>query len=656
MALPLCALVVVVLSLPLLAAQPANLTSDESLYLAEAYNIAHGDGATYPSGDAVVHRAPLFPALLAPAVKIGGPDAAYTVTKAIIVVNALLVMLLAYRIGGALAGAVAGMVASGAAYLNELGTTLYLDPLECTFMLLGLLALHQATAGQPVRWCASAGAMMGLAFLAKEAAIQWLPLGVVAWLAMPALRSRVGAAGAASFTAAFAAVVAPWWAWVWLQDASIYLLGGDGLRLDLIGGAIGIGGLALVVLALSQLRVAGVVPIDRAAAACAVFITVAWGALVLYGLEAHAGWKADPEYVHSVPDYLLTVAPQAQPYFALALAWPWLLWRALRGDDSARLLVAAAALFMAFAIHAANRALQLRDVLPLVYISYVSLGLMVAWGVRAISRDLPHRAVEPLLVGALAALAGILVVQQAIAFRADNEAAASVGVASNSWDSEFVRNNAAWMTESLPEGSRILSSRLYFSSLHVNTGGRFRIHQLPTVRVEIDPSQDGLLVPASNLFRWGENVVHPYRSGDDWIYLREYPGKRYWIALSQQELMEYVGTHEIDYVALSGDDMTFSSLAYASYFTMHPAFELIYHERYSHEDQSFVYRVDRSQLGAIDYPLTTSASSFEALQRQTGLAPAALASKLGVPVRVSDAETGLTPREELAATSEDLSP
>jgi hypothetical protein len=183
----------------------------------------------------------------------------------------------------------------------------------------------------------------------------------------------------------------------------------------------------------------------------------------------------------------------------------------------------------------------------------------------------------------------------------------------------------------------------------VNSGGRFYIHQMPTVRVDIDPERDGMLVPASNLFRWGESDVRPYRRGDDWLYLRQYPGKGYWIGMSQQELMEYIGSREIDYVTLTGDDGTFSSLAYASYFSAHPAFTLMYHERESHTDQFFVYGVDRTKLGTIDYAMTTSPGSYEALQRITGLTRAALEWKLGVPVRVTDVETGLTPREELEA-------
>ena len=47
------ALAILVLALPMLRAEPAPLTSDESLYLAEGYNIATGAGPTYASGEIV---------------------------------------------------------------------------------------------------------------------------------------------------------------------------------------------------------------------------------------------------------------------------------------------------------------------------------------------------------------------------------------------------------------------------------------------------------------------------------------------------------------------------------------------------------------------------------------------------------------------------
>ena len=75
--------------------------------------------------------------------------------------------------------------------------------------------------------------------------------------------------------------------------------------------------------------------------------------------------------------------------------------------------------------------------------------------------------------------------QVSAAFRDANVAASGRGVDTQSWNNEFVRSNARWMSANLPRDARVLTSRLYFSSLHVNTEGRFRLFQIPTVRVDV---------------------------------------------------------------------------------------------------------------------------------------------------------------------------
>lgn len=652
--LPLALGVIIVLLLPLFFARPAHLTSDESLYLAEAYNIAHGDGLTYPSGDPITHRAPLQPLLLAPAVALAGTDAAYDISKLVVAANALLVLLLAWRMGGAIAGAIAGVAAAASAYLNGFGATLYLDPLQCSFMLLCLLALHDAaTRPAPLRSFVLAGALLGLAFLVKESAVQWSPLGVLAWLFVPSLRSRQGARGAVAFTATFAATVAPWWVWVWLKSGELFLLGEPSLA----GGAL----VTLAAISFAALAIAVVVwpdlpPRHRGGAArlampAAGALVIVWAAFMLYGLTAYSTWPFPNDYLSTVPRYLRTVAPQAQPSFALVAAVAWLLWRARTSDAGARLLVAGALLFVPFALFIANRGLQLRDALPLVYLAYVTLGIAASAALRSLQASIDDR---PLAVGAgaLIALASVVfAVQQVVSFRSDNEAAASVGVRADSWDSAFVHESAAWMNANLPPGARVLSSRLYFSALHVQTGARFEIRQMPTVRVDVDPARDGLLTPRANLFRWGDGDLRAGRPGDRWLALEQFPGKGYWVGLSQQELMEYIGANESDYVILTGEDVAFSTLSYAAYFQAHPAFTLLYYRKHSSADQLFVFAVDRARLGTLPWSTAISPASFASLQKETGMTQAQLSAALGTPLRVTDTDAGLSDREQWAAAA-----
>jgi len=651
LALPLAMLVVVAIAIPLLSAKRANLTSDESLYLAEAYNIAYGHGITYPSGDVVTHRPPLYPLVLAPVVRLAGPDAAYRVTRLIVLANALLLTFLVWRMAGLVAGSIAGFSASASAYLSGIGTTLYLDPLECTFMLLSLAALFEASCAPKLRWFATSGVMLGLAFLVKESAIQWAPLGVLAWLAVPSLRNRTGARGAFAFTIAFGAAVSPWWLWVWATTSKIFMLGVPSVATIamLVASATGLALFAAAIATWPALQARHRPSVGRLAPFRAAALVLAWGAFMLVGLTRYATWPYPNDYLHSIPHYLSTVAPQAQPYLLLGAAWTFIAVVGVRGRQSARLLVCAALLFLPFALFAANRGLQLRDSLPLVYLSYAALGISAAAVIDIMRHHVRRPLGDAMLAAGLIAFGAAFAFEQAMTFQRQNDTAPSRDVRADSWQNPFERHIAGWLEANLPAGSRILSSRLYFSSLYVDTHGRFSIRQMPTVRVDIDPDRPGLLVPRSNLFRWGDEELRPISPGDQWLYLKQFPSKDYWVGLSQQELLEYIATHDIDYVVLTGEDAAFSSLSYADYFSGHRAFTLRYTEEHSSADQLFVFTVDRAKLTPRLHSTAIAPLNLAVLERQTDMSQAQLASALGTPLRARDQETGLSQREQNAA-------
>ncbi|HEY8172849.1 MAG TPA: glycosyltransferase family 39 protein, partial [Dehalococcoidia bacterium] len=385
LAAPVALAAILALLIPLMLAGPSNLTSDESLYLAEAYNIAHGHGATYPSGEAITHRAPLYPALLAPAIRVGGLDSAYAVTKTIIALNVVLVLLIAWRMGGAVAGSVAGVAAAGSAYLRGLGTTLYLDPAQCTAMLLALLFVQQAMKHPGWRSWIAAGAVSGIAFLVKESAMQWAPLGALVWLVLPAQRRRSGAIGALAYTVSFGLVAGSWPAYVWLKTSEAFLIG-DSPALAVavtVAGAVAVAVFAVTVHAWPRLPRSARSSAASFAMPLAVAIIFAWWAFVLYGLTAHSQWGYPNDYATNLPEYLTRVAPAAQPFLLIVLAWAWCMARACSGDERHRLIAISAILFGPFAVFIANRGLQLRDALPLVYLSYVVLGMAVADALHA---------------------------------------------------------------------------------------------------------------------------------------------------------------------------------------------------------------------------------------------------------------------------------
>ena len=289
-------------------------------------------------------------------------------------VNVFLVALIAWRIGGALAAIAGGIAAGASAFLNGFAATLYLDPLESSFVLLAIAALAEAVR-RPRAWpFAAAGAAVGLSFLTKEAAVQYAPLGIAAWLALPALRTHTGARGAVAFTVAFAAVTIPWFGWVWVQTDAIFMLGDVSassvalVALTTLGFGAFVAGVALWPSLPESRRAAA----RRLAAPAAVALVATWCALMLYMVESHDSWDYRVAYWSTIPRYLTTIAPAAQPYFLLVAAVVWMLYRALRGDDYARLLALFFVMFAPFAIVAANRSLQLRDALPMVYIAYIA--------------------------------------------------------------------------------------------------------------------------------------------------------------------------------------------------------------------------------------------------------------------------------------------
>jgi 4-amino-4-deoxy-L-arabinose transferase-like glycosyltransferase len=585
--------------------------------------------------------------MLAPAVRLGGPDAAYVMTSAIVVINAILILLLAWRLAGFVAAAVAATATVASAYLNGFGSTLYLDPAQCMFLLAALVCMCEAMRTHKLRWFALAGVSSGLAFLVKESAIQWLPLAALAWLAMPTMRTRGVAAGTAVYTGSFGLLVSAWSGWVWLQTGDLFLLG-EPTTLKL--GALAV---ALTVWATFAATVAGWsrVPermrehLPRWAPLAAGVLVLGWSAFLLYGLTAYSTWPFPNHYWRTVPNYMVTVAPQVQPFYLVTLAWVWAAVHAARGDERYRVLLVAAVLFAPFAVFMANRGLQLRDALPLVYLSYVLLGVVAAHAYHAFRGTFRDGGSLTLVIVTSMVLAGAFVAHQVREFGATNADRSSVGTRADSWNNPFALALAEWMSRNLPEGSSVMTSRLYFSSLHVNTDGRFTIRQLPTVRVDLDARREPLVEARSNLFRWGETRVRPTEVDDTWLYLKQYDGKGYWVGLAQQELLEYTATHDVQYLVITGEDIVFSTAVYIDYFLDHPAFTLLHHTAEPPLHHAFVFAVDLDRLKRVPHVTVMGPASLRAAAAQTGLTPAELEARLATPLRVSDLEYGLSAGE-----------
>src|SRR3990170_3328992 len=102
LAVALTITLLLVLCIPAFEASRPPVNSDQSLYLAEALNIAEGKGPTYPTGEPVTHRSPLYPAMLAGVFTAAGNslDTAYVLPRLTVFINVLLVAALTRALFG----------------------------------------------------------------------------------------------------------------------------------------------------------------------------------------------------------------------------------------------------------------------------------------------------------------------------------------------------------------------------------------------------------------------------------------------------------------------------------------------------------------------------------------------------------------------------
>jgi hypothetical protein len=284
-----------------------------------------------------------------------------------------------------------------------------------------------------------------------------------------------------------------------------------------------------------------------------------------------------------------------------------------------------------------------------VYLSYVALGLGAGWAWEQARDRISERSIIALAAASACGLAAVYATHGYLTFQNATEREAGARNEAGSWDSPYTRAVADWMRETIPPGAHVITSRLYFSSLHVETEAQYRIHQLPTVRVDIDPERVPMVEARANLFRWGESDLRPTAAGDTWLHVQQFSGKSYWVGLSQQELFEYIQARRIEYVILTGEDSAFSSNAYAWLLTSHPAFSLLGTIEGTGGDLMFGYTVDRSKLDLVDHPTSISPADFEQLVSSTSLSGDELARRLGTKLRVTDVTGGLSDREREAA-------
>ena len=625
----------IALAIPLLTAEPAALTSDESLYVSEGLNLAEGNGFTYSNGEAVTHRGPIFPALLAADFAIGGfsIENALVVPKLFALGSAMLLLALGWRFFGREAGLLAAVLALASSLLTATGSSLFLDGTQSFFLLLALLLLHPALKeGRPL-YAGLAGGALGLAFLTKESALLWLPLPFLAVLLLgPAVRNpgRLVAA----YGAGLLAMAGWWWPYVLAVTGDVYLLGGSWAAMAwLAAGLIAVVLLATVAVLLGR-RTSPIRLSQRGRWTLTSALLLAWGALLIFGMEQHSASDFSPHYFTNVPDYTRSVlASWVQPLPLIAVAWGYVAYRAYKGSLGDRLLILGLLLFLPFAVFVASRSLHVSNLLPLVYLSYAALGRSAVDFARWLAQRMGAGLTPAIGAGVAAAIVvgalGWFAFEESQRAVQQQDAFDATLVQQGNWDNPLALETAGWIEEHIPAGTPIMSGRLYSTHLYSLTGAQYPLWQLPTVRVDIDNDTSGL-ARAGTLFRWEDHSM-PTGAAEPWLYLRRHSVNGYFVALSEQDLMAGLREHEIEYLVLTGDDAGFSSLSLLPYFETHPYFKSVSSFVADESNQAHIFQV----VGAFDEPTNAPALVNDATV-------AALEDKLGAE-RAQALLQGLSP-------------
>jgi hypothetical protein len=478
--------------------------------------------------------------------------------------------------------------------------------------------------------------------------------------------------GAIAFAASFALLVGWWWVWVFITTREVFLFHQLGRSETLLAAAFGV----VVVGCLGALwfgvrshrlrsRLARVTAgphvrrLEATLPVLGILVLAAWCLLFLMGIQG-ARATLTQDYWRTIPDYVRDrVASNVDPFYALLVSWLIVAWRAVRGNRADGMLLLVLLLFSPVLVSVANSNLQVRQLLPGIYLSYLAFGsvlglLLTETRSLATERAPSVRALAYGMAAGLVLVGGTFIFTQQRSFLDANADIDSERVATDNWSNPLVENTARWIEENVPAGSHIMSSHLFHSHLYFLTRGRYPIYQLPTVRVRIDLAAARPLERVGTLFRFEDHLLGPPPSEDRWLYMEWVPVHNYWVALSETDLLDDLRERDVQYLVLTGDDRVYSSLVYREYFAEHPAFALEHSESSpTGAVQLLVFRVDQSKLVPMNDHLTMGDDAF--IKLFWGLA---FSRKEGDPEpgevirRISPAPVQIEARDERAAEAE----
>ena len=428
------------------------------------------------------------------------------------------------------------------------------------------------------------------------------------------------------FAAFFGIVTAWWFVWVFVITGKVFLLEKLGRGEVLLVGVAGLAALCAVGALLAGMRTHW---LERRLARAAtgrcsrliqptlpivgLVVLVIWCLLFLVGI---GGGRAalTQEYWHTVPAYVRDrLAGNVDPFYLLAGFMACHCMASAAREQGDGILLFALLLFSPVLLSVANSDLQVRQLAPAVYLSYLAFGRalgLVLGEIRSLATE-PASATRVSAFGMAAILAvagGTFIFTQQRSFLSANAEIDSQQVNLDNWDNPLVKSTARWIDENVPAGSHIMSSHLFHSDLYFLTGGRYPIYQLPTVEVRINPAASQPLQPVATLFRFEDDRLGPPRDEERWLYLEWVPVRGNWVALSEIDLLNDLRERNIQYLVITGDDRVFSSLIYLDYFLRNPAFTQVHSEH----SQPVTFSSWSSRLTRASWSPPTTTSPCEA--------------------------------------------
>lgn len=301
---------------------------DDGLYLLQGLNLLEGRGLSIFRDEAEAFRGPVFPLIVGLLTLVLDHDvgAIGFLTRALAVVNPLLVYVLVLRLGGRWAGLGAAVLVAAFGYTATLTQTLNVDAIMLAFLLVSVLLLLRAAEGGGTRAAFASGVALALAILTKETSLAVAPMALLAagLLGLDGRKMGIHYAGVAS-------LCLPWWLYVLASTGEVFLVGelSTGLALATGAAAVAAAATGLVLWRRGAVRALWKSePGRRVGAWCVVALWV----VVLSGLLLSTSDQAADLTAASARSYLRKrILPQTPIWYFLPLGAVYALVRAARG-------------------------------------------------------------------------------------------------------------------------------------------------------------------------------------------------------------------------------------------------------------------------------------------------------------------------------------